>query len=163
MDASAPQWLGALEASGLGLSIRQSVWVYPAANVGHVVAVIAFFAAVAVMDLALLGIIDARRRHVLVSGARRAAVVLLSCVLLTGTVLFVAEASHVALNRVFQIKLALIAIAGLNAVLLGRRAIAVAHLAADHAPLPGYAHVAAGFSLFLWLLVAALGRYIAYH
>ncbi len=38
----APQVLIALEQSGLAAAIRQSVWAYPAANVGHIVALTLF-------------------------------------------------------------------------------------------------------------------------
>ncbi len=62
MDHAAPALFQALEASGLGAAIRQSAWLYPFANIGHVVAVVTFFAAVAVMDVRLLGAFSHRRR-----------------------------------------------------------------------------------------------------
>jgi hypothetical protein len=55
MDGGAPQVLVALEASGLGAAIRQSIWIYPAAIVGHVVTIVMFAGAVAIMDSILLG------------------------------------------------------------------------------------------------------------
>ena len=45
--AEAPQFLIALEQSGLGAAIRQSTWAYPAANVGHILALTLFAGAVA--------------------------------------------------------------------------------------------------------------------
>ena len=42
MLAEAPQVLIALEQSALGAAIRQSTWAYPAANVGHIVALTLF-------------------------------------------------------------------------------------------------------------------------
>ncbi len=162
MDASAPQLLQAIESSGLGLAIRQSVWIYPAANVGHVVAIVGFAGAVAVMDLVLLGAIRPERRAVVIGAARRCSGLLLLLVFATGAVLFIAEASHVALNLVFQIKVALIALGLVNALTLGRRGTAAALGVADAAPLPPIARVAAAASLAIWLAVAGLGRLIAY-
>ena len=77
MDAAAPQWLIDLEGSGIGAEIRRSVWIYPAANVGHVAAVAAFAGALTVMDLVLLGVIKARDRARLVLRSRRWAIALL--------------------------------------------------------------------------------------
>jgi hypothetical protein len=162
MSPDAPQLLISLEASGLGSAIRQSSWIYPAANVGHVVSVVLFFAALAVMVLTLLGVIDARRRNALVIGARRATSVFLGLALLTGAVLFIAEASHVALNRVFQLKLLLIGLAVVNVLVVGGRAVAAAVETPEGVRLPGWARASAMASLVIWISVAALGRFIAY-
>ena len=77
--------------------------------------------------------------------------------------LFTAEASHVAMNRVFQIKVALIALGMLNALLVAARARCRAR---RHAGLRAAAgariRLAAFASLLIWLSVAACGRLIAY-
>ena len=163
MDVHAPEWLVAIETSGVGAAIRQSVWIYPAANVGHVVAVVCFAASVALLDLTLLGIVRPAGRARLIGAVRRWTMAFLALVALSGLVLFTAEASHVAMNRVFQIKLALIAIAILNGLILGRRAETALVSLDDGAPVPAEARVAAALSLSLWLVVAALGRFIAYN
>jgi len=162
MDASAPQWLVALEASGLGAAIRQSVWIYPAANVVHVVAIAAFAGCVTLIDLTLLGIVRPAGRATLLPRVRRWTMGLLTLVVLSGLVLFIAEASHVALNRVFQLKLALISVAILNGLVFGSRAEAAISKLTDAEPTPAYARTAAAASLCLWLGVVALGRFIAY-
>jgi len=162
MNAAAPQILIALETSGVGAAIRQSTWVYPTANVGHVVLVVLFFAALAVMDLALVGFIDARRRAALIAAARRATIGFLTGVVLTGAVLFTAEASHVALNPVFQAKIALIGLAVLNVAVLGGRAVRAAGMRPEGEALPRWARASAVLSLTLWISVVGLGRFIAY-
>ena len=118
----APQVLIALEQSGLAAAIRQSVWAYPAANVGHIVALTLFAGAVAIMDVRLLGAFAAAPPADVVRPARRAAMLGLLLMAVTGSVLFTAEASHVAMNPVFQIKAALIALGLLNALLRRARA-----------------------------------------
>jgi hypothetical protein len=162
MDASAPQWLVALETSGLGAAIRQSVWIYPSANVAHVAAMAAFAGSVVLIDLILLGIVRPIGRAAILLRARRWSMGLFAMVVLSGLVLFIAEASHVALNRVFQLKLGLIALAVLNALVLGSRAEAAVAKLTDTEPLPAHARRAAAASLCLWLCVVALGRFIAY-
>ena len=118
----APQVLIALEQSGLAAAIRQSVWAYPAANVGHIVALTLFAGSVAIMDVRLLGAFAAAPPADVVRPARRAAMLGLLLMAVTGSVLFTAEASHVAMNPVFQIKAALIALGLLNALLRRARA-----------------------------------------
>jgi hypothetical protein len=158
----APQFLIALEQSGLGAAIRQSPWAYPAANVGHIVALTLFAASVAIMDLRMLGAFAATAPASVVYPARRAAVLGLVLMALTGFMLFAAEASHVAMNGVFQIKAVLITLGILNALLIAGPAVATIAGIPANAPLPARARIAAVVSLLIWVSVAACGRLIAY-
>lgn len=158
----APQFLIALEQSGLGAAIRQSPWAYPAANVGHIVALTLFAASVAVMDLRMLGAFAATVPASVVYPARRAAMLGLILMALTGFMLFAAEASHVAMNGVFQIKAVLIALGILNALLIAGPAVAAIAGVPANVPLSARARIAAAVSLLIWVSVAACGRLIAY-
>ena len=120
MPHEAPRFLVALEGSAFGAAIRQSMWAYPAANVGHILALTFFAASVAIMDARLIGAFAAAPPATIVRPARRMAVIGLALMAVTGSVLFIAEASHVAMNRVFQIKAALIALGIVNAVLVAK-------------------------------------------
>jgi hypothetical protein len=162
MLADAPQFLIALEQSGLGAAIRSSPWAYPAANVGHIVALTLFAASVAIMDLRMLGAFAATAPASVVVPARRMAIVGLALMALTGFLLFVAEASHVAMNGVFQIKLVLIALGILNALLIAGPALASVADVPPNTLLPARARMAAVISLLIWIAVAASGRLIAY-
>jgi hypothetical protein len=162
MDAEAPAILQALEGSGLGAAIRQSVWIYPAANVGHVVALVGFTGSVAVLDLAILGTFGVERRAAIVERAQRAAVLGLVALAATGFLLFTAEASHVGLNPVLQTKAALI-VAGILNALAVRPALQRALAETPPRPaMPTGVRTAAALSLGIWITVAALGRLIAY-
>lgn len=158
----APQVLVALEQSGLAAAIRQSTWAYPAANVGHILALTLFAGAVAAMDARLLGAFAAAPPASIVRPARRAAMLGLLLMALTGSVLFTAEASHVGTNPVFQIKAALIALGVLNALLAGRALDAVLDATPASQPLPARVRLSAVISLAIWFSVAACGRLIAY-
>ena len=158
----APQFLIALEQSGLGAAIRQSSWAYPVANIGHIMALTLFAASVAIMDLRILGAFAGTTPASVVHPARRMAMLGLGLMALTGLMLFTAEASHVAMNSVFQIKGVLIALGILNALLIAGPALANIAEVPANAALPARARVAAVVSLLTWVLVAACGRLIAY-
>lgn len=160
--AEAPQFLIALEQSGLGAAIRESAWAYPAANVGHILALMLLAGSVAVMDMRMLGAFAATPPAAIVLPARRMAMLGLGLMVVTGLTLFTAEASHVAMNRVFQIKAGLIALGILNAVLIAGPALASIADKPAHTPLPARARIAAVLSLLIWVSVAACGRLIAY-
>lgn len=162
MEHAAPAVFVALEHSGFAAAIRQSTWIYPVANVGHIVALVCFAAAVAAMDLRLLGFFAATAPGPLIARARRFVIAAFCGLAATGFLLFSAEASHVAVNPVFQIKIALVVLGLLNAgvfELAARRWIATLPAGAA-TPLP--ARAAGFFSLGIWLAVAASGRAIAY-
>lgn len=161
MLPDAPQFLLALE-EGLGAYIRQSAWAYPAANVGHIVALALFAGAIAVMDLRLLNAIAGSPLRVIVRPARRAAAAALGLMLFTGAALFAAEASHVAANRVFQVKLLLILAALVNAAVSGGILARLWASAPEAIDAPPSLRRCASLSLIIWLCVATCGRLIAY-
>jgi hypothetical protein len=147
----------ALERSSFGLLIRDAVMIYPIANVLHVLAVLIFFASVAVMDLRVLGALREEATESVIRRYRPIAYSAFAVIAATGVVLFTPEAWAIIRNPSFQIKLALIAIGLFNLLWLQR---SLRHgytgMTARRARLP------AALSLLLWLGVAAAGRYIAY-
>jgi hypothetical protein len=162
MTDQAPAIFIALEESGFAAAIRQSLWLYPAANVGHIVALVCFAGAVAVIDVRLLGGLAATAPGRLIARARWFAIAALIGMAVTGFMLFSAEASHVALNPVFQLKVALIGAGLVNVALyeFGAKS-AVADLPPG-AAMPARARIVGAVSLLIWLAVAACGRSIAY-
>src|SRR5258708_22210269 len=114
MTDAAPAIFVALEQSGFAAAIRQSSWLYPAANVGHIVFLTLFAGAIAVMDVRLLGGLSATAPAPLLARARNVALAALAGMAVTGSLLFSAEASHLALNPVFQLKAILVAAGLIN-------------------------------------------------
>lgn len=159
---SAPQFLQALEQSGLAMAIRSSSWAYPLANVGHILALVLFAGAVAVMDLRLLGAFSATRPADVIRPARRVAAIGLALMAISGFALFAAEASHVAMNTVFQLKLVLIVAGIVNALLVGRVLASAIDATPAQTSLPVNVRASAVLSMAIWLSVAACGRLIAY-
>jgi hypothetical protein len=162
MEHEAPAIFVALEASDFALGIRKSLWLYPAANIGHIVALVCFVGGVTVMDVRLLGGFHETAPGRVIARARRFAVFAFLGMAITGFMLFAAEASHLAVNPVFLVKLALIG--------AGLANIAIYEFGAKHAveglapatAMPASAKFAGLLSLSIWLAVAACGRSIAY-
>jgi hypothetical protein len=155
-------WLSAIEQSWLGVAARESVWLYPAANVGHILTLTVFAAAVAMIDARLLGAFRASAPGPFLRAIRPLAIGAFIVMMITGSVLFAAEASHVAVNPVFQTKLALIALALTNALIFEAFSASGVRLLPAGAPMPAVVRLGAIVSLLLWLGVAAAGRLIAY-
>lgn len=162
MTDSAPAIFVALESSGLGAAIRQSTWAYMLANVVHILSLMSFAGAIAVMDLRMIGAFAATSPGYVLRMARWAAVVAFAGLMVSGLILFTAEASHVILNRVFQIKLGLIALGLANIVAFEVWVTPKVQNLAPMKPLPKAARPIAIASLSIWFCVAACGRLIAY-
>ena len=158
----APQVLIALEQSAFGSAIRESSWGYMTANVGHILALMLFVSSMVVMDARLIGAFAAAPPAMVVRPARRLAALGLLLIAGTGFILFTAEATHVASNPVFQIKLVLIALGVLNALLAGRLLREALEHTPAFTPLPGSARLLGVVSLLIWFATAACGRLIAY-
>jgi hypothetical protein len=162
MNEAAPQIFVALEGSGLGAAIRQSPYAYMAANVGHIISLAVFAGAIAVMDTRMAGALRATAPGEVLRLARRFALLGFAGLVVSGFVLFTAEASHVALNRVFQIKAGLIVLGLLNVaafeIFLAPKVRRIKPLK----KLPDEVRASGIASLAIWLSVAACGRLIAY-
>lgn len=151
--------LTALETSAFTAEIKQSAWIYPAANTGHVLALMVFIAAVVIMDLRLLGFPAGSDPASVVHGARRAVIAALIVQVATGFMLFAPEATKLVGNPAFLAKLAFIGVGAANALTLGRLSTESFTQGGWIAP---RLRAAALFSLVIWFTTAALGRLIAY-
>jgi hypothetical protein len=162
MEHEAPAIFVALEASGFALGIRKSLWLYPAANIGHIVSLVFFVGAVAVMDVRLLGGFAATAPGRVLVRAGRFAMWAFAAMAVTGAMLFAAEASHLAVNPVFLLKLALIGAGLANIAIYEFGAKRAVEGLGPNVAMPRAAKLAGALSLGLWVVVAACGRSIAY-
>lgn len=152
----------ALQATELSRTLRGSIWLYPLVNTGHVVGIALLFGGIAPLDLRLLGCwrgvpIDAVARVAL-----PVAVGGLLLAISTGALLFATKPLDYVVEPLFGLKLALLATAVGNALLLRRspgwRLLRVAPAAQPRAAW----RIAGGASLLLWLGVITAGRLIGY-
>jgi hypothetical protein len=162
MHDQAPAIFIALEQSSFAAAIRQSTWLYPVANVGHIVSLVFFAGAVALMDVRLLGGLAGTAPGPLLARARVFAIAALAGMVVTGFMLFSAEASHLALNPVFQLKAALVGAALVNVALYEFGAKSTVEGLLPGAIIPARARIVGAVSLVMWVAVAACGRSIAY-
>ena len=146
-----PAWALALEHSALGETLRQAMWLYPIANVLHVLAVVAMVGSILAFDLRLMG----AAKSLPVAGLARLLLPISAVgfvvAVVTGVLLFTADATAVWNNPVFVYKLALIALGLVN--------ITVFHFgvwrSAEHwpadAPAPLPAVAGAAVSIVAWV------------
>jgi hypothetical protein len=154
--------VGAVEASALGQAMRQSLWLYPAVEVVHLVGIALLFGSIAVLDLRLLGIsrsIPVRRLAAHVLPWTAASFVL---IVPSGLAMFVAHASDFIAHPVFALKMGLIFLAAINAAVFHAGAFRGAALWDQDAAPPAAARAAGAVSLLLWVSVIACGRLLAY-
>ncbi|HEY5807538.1 MAG TPA: DUF6644 family protein [Povalibacter sp.] len=157
---SVSQWAAALEASGLGEWMRASPLAYPVVNVIHLLGLTLLVGCILLLDLRLLGTGRQFPLRPVSTLLTRFAIAGLIIQLVSGFLLFSADAGPLITNPILQAKLAFIAFAVGNALLF-RRLWQQRLDEWDHRPpLLGRAQAAA--SIVAWLTVGTLGRWIAY-
>lgn len=156
----APSWAAALEASAWALGVRDSTWIYPLANLVHLLGLTLLVGPIAVLDLRLLGF----GRSVEVPALSRlltpVAIAGLLLSVASGAVLFIADAGALVANRVFLVKMALLAAGLANAILF--RLLWQSRLRRWDVRPPGLGRLQAAVSVLIWLGTATSGRLIAY-
>jgi hypothetical protein len=155
-----PAWAEAVEDSGLGVLMRESLLAYPAANLLHIFGIMLLVGPILALDLRLLGFARAVALPAASKLLTPIAVAGLLLLIVSGPPLFAADAGPLALHPLMQIKMALLALAIANALLFRRL---WRHRLADWdtAP-PAFGRAQAAASILLWLAVASCGRLIAY-
>lgn len=163
-DGAAPNALmQALYDSSIATAIRESATLFPWLESLHVLMIAVVVGTIAIVDLRLIGVAAHRR------GARQLILDMLPftwvafvLALLSGTLLFLSNATGYYESMPFRFKLLAIVIAGLN--------MGVFHMTAyrrigdwdDRLPTPTAARIAGISSLTLWLVIVFLGRWIGY-
>jgi hypothetical protein len=146
--------LAELQASGLAQAMRSSVYLYPAANVLHVLGALTFFAAVAAMDVRVLSRAGLAETRAFIGRVRPVAFAGLLVQATTGIMLLAPEATHIGHNPAFRLKVL--------AILLGLANVLVLETAIRKGGVTRLVRASAVASLALWLSTAAAGRLIAY-
>jgi hypothetical protein len=151
-----------LEATRLAAAMRGSLWMYPVVEIFHIAGFTILVGSVAMFDLRVLGFaralpLKALGRHLLPWSAASLAVIVPA-----GLMMFSAHPHDFAANKVFQLKLLLIATAGVNAGLFHAGVYRGAANWDQGRPAPALAKVHAAASLAIWLAVICCGRLLAY-
>ena len=153
-----------LQNTQVASAIGENEILFPWIESIHVLAIVLVVGTILIVDLRLLGLasLDLTVRRVMRDvipytwGAFGVAA-------LTGSLMFSSDAVHYAHNSMFQVKLVLLALAGLNMAvfhLIGVRDIARWDKVDGRMPIA--ARAAAAISLLLWIGVVAMGRGIGF-
>lgn len=133
----------------------QSALAYPVANTLHVLGAIVLVGAIGLLDLRVLGFARGAALPPLARALTPLGLAGFAIMVVSGSILFAADANALARSPVFGAKLVLIGVAGLNALAF--------HQAFRSRAEPTLtARSLAAASLLLWILVVIAGRWIAY-
>ena len=152
-----------LQGTSLGASIRESLWLFPVIETVHIFGIICLVGSTSILDLRLMGL--AFKDDTVSTLARRFlpwtwAGFLIQVI--TGILLFTSEATRMFDNRAFQIKMLLIAAAGVNAFVFHSLAYRSVSKWENDRVAPFSARFAGTVSILLWFGIVAAGRWIAY-
>jgi len=153
-----------VETTPLAILVSQSTYGFSAIDMFHIASVSVVFGMIAILDLRLTGmafsdfsVTDLSRQ---VLPWTWAAFVIAA---ITGGLMFTGQAVKYSVNFAFLVKIALIALAGLNVLVfhfITYRGVAKWDRGV---PVPWAAKLAGALSLVIWIAVTAYGRFTAYY
>jgi hypothetical protein len=152
-------WLAGLEAITLSRALRDSVWIYPLVNAGHLLGIALLIGSIVPLDLRLLGFWRSQSIAPLWNVLTRVAAFGLALAAICGVLLFITRATEYAASGFFLAKMAVVGTAGANALVL--RWIGPVRLS-NGWPLPRYVRFSAAVSLVAWITALILGRLVGY-
>ena len=153
---------GALEAAPLAVSMRTELWLYPIVEIVHILGFAVLVGSIVVLDLRLLGLSRALPVRTLAHHVLPWTVGAFFVIVPTGFLMFMTHATDFISNPAFQLKLALIVLAGVNAAIFHTRGFRrSAQWDTDASP-PAAAKAHAAASIAIWVGVISCGRLLAY-
>jgi hypothetical protein len=158
MFITALEWL---EDSSWAVGIRQSAWLYPALEIIHITGIVLLVGPAVLFDLRLLGFakqlsITGLAKYLL-SWSRRS----LLLVIPSGLLLFITNATTLASDPVFWIKMLLLLTGAINAFLFHYFIFPVDTESDIYTPAKK-ARITAVISIVVWLATITCGRLLAY-
>ena len=155
--------LKSIENTDIASSIRDSLFLFPMLESIHVMGLALVFGTIAIIDLRLLGLASTHRPfRRMASDTLKWTWIAFTITFLTGGLMFTTNATVYFHNSVFQAKMALLLLAGINMGIFeltsGR---SVRQWDTSSSP-PAAAKTAAVISLMLWIGVIFLGRWIGF-
>ena len=152
----------AVEASGIGRFMRESLWAYPGVEVVHIAGLGLLFGSIVVVDLRLLGLGRGVSAIKLAALSVPWTLIGFLMALCSGLLMFSAHAEDFLGNPIFLVKMSLIFVAGMNAIWLHFGPFAHARAWDIGGVPPAIVRAAGGVSIALWLCVITCGRLLAY-
>jgi len=152
-----------IENNPLADAVREDDLLFPLAESTHVLAISLVIGSIFVMDLRLLGLASTGRPV----GRMTAAMLPITWVafalaVVSGSLMFISNASKYLNNGPFEAKMALIAAAGVNMMIFHLVSARQMPRWENRVRPPWPARLAGGLSLLLWISVIACGRWIGF-
>jgi hypothetical protein len=153
----------AIQASPPGEWMRTSVKAMPIVEAIHVLAAATVFGSILVVDLRLLGFRDARRAFTRVSNEMlRFTWVAFGVAVVTGALMFAANANTYYVNTAFRLKLVMLVLAGVNMAIFQHLTFrSVAGWDREVRP-PVAGRLAGALSIIFWIAVIFFARWIGF-
>jgi len=153
-----------LQNTELAVFIQLSSWAFPSIEAIHVISIALVFGVIAIVDLRLLGVASSDRR---VSDVTRDCLrwtwIAFGAAVITGTLMFVSNATVYFDNTWFRWKMVLMACAGINMLIFELvTARSMVHWDDGTAAIPTAGRIAGFLSLGFWIAVIACGRWIGF-
>lgn len=157
-----PQFISAIEESGVGDWMRYTPRAMPLVEATHVLAAVAVFGAVMVMDARLMGFAHTRRAFTRIADAMAPlAWGAFGMAVITGCLMFTTASQIYFSNTAFRVKMLALLAAGFNLAYF--RLVTARGVAGwDTGRPPAVARMAGLVSLLLWAAVVLLGRWIGF-
>jgi hypothetical protein len=152
-----------IQASAIGEWMRSSLKAMPVVEATHVLAATMVFGTVLIVDLRLLGIPNATRAFTRISDELlRLTWWAFGLAVVTGSLMFAANANTYVINTAFRLKMLALLAAGINmAIFQGATLRGVGGWDVGVAP-PRAARLAGLLSILLWVTVIMLARWIGF-
>ena len=161
-ETVAPTIWSWLESSGIAVAMREWTWAYPIVEIAHIIGFVTLAGAAFMFDLRLLGVSRSlpvpKLAHHLLPLSRLSFLVVAP----TGFLMFITNATKLAENPVFRLKLILIVVAGVNALAFQLWTSKTVEQWNVGDPTPAAAKLSAVVSLLTWMAVISCGRLIAF-
>lgn len=146
-----------IEQTWVGQTIKESLWYFPAIEAVHLLGLAMLGGAILVVDLRMLGVgITGAPVAVVARSANRWLLTSIAVLVVTGTLLFVSEAIKCYYNPSFWVKMSALAV-GLVFTFTIRNRVARSDRVG-----PAVYRLVAVFSISVWFVVAAAGRWIGF-
>ena len=151
-----------VEGLAIAKAMRENLWLYPSVEIVHIVGFAILVGAVVMFDLRVLGVsksipVRALSRHLLPWSL--AALLL---IVPSGLAMFSAHAADFLNNRAFQLKMALLVTAGMNAAYFHTGPYQTVKEWDVDVKAPIAARISVALSIVLWLSIISCGRLLAY-
>jgi hypothetical protein len=143
------------------VNIAESTWAFPGLETLHVLAISIVVGSVALMDLRLLGVGSQRPISQVIEGSWKWTWTAFAVAVMAGGLLFCSKAVTYYQNLPFRLKMACLALAGLNMIVF--HAVTARGMTQwERGAPPTAARLAGGLSITLWIIIVASGRWIGF-